>query len=228
MDDKILVVDDAPQNLKLLRVILKDVGYEVIEATSGPEAIQKVAIEKPDAMILDVRMPGMSGYDVSETVRRDPRFATLPIIMLTALAQSDERVRGIQAGATDFITKPFSKKELLARLRTSLMIAKAASSAANMRLPPGTLMVDSQWHLTLTASNVPAMLEVAIEDLESQRLDALLQGQRVDWPHPLPDASWTFKRSGNDWVPLLGTCTPVHDAAGVLQLWVVVLSASAE
>ena len=116
----ILVVDDAPPNVKLLRLILKDAGYRVLEASSGPEALETLRREKPDAMVLDVRMPGMTGYEVCREIRHDPEFAALPVIMVTALSLTEERIRGIEAGATDFITKPFNKKELLARIQSSL------------------------------------------------------------------------------------------------------------
>src|SRR5512133_311343 len=110
----ILVVDDSAPNVKLLRLILADAGYRVLEAYSGPEALETMRRERPDAMLLDVRMPGMTGYEVCKRVREDPEFAALPVIMVTALSMSEERIMGIESGATDFISKPFNKKELLA------------------------------------------------------------------------------------------------------------------
>jgi CheY-like chemotaxis protein len=106
---KVLVVDDAPPNVKLLSLILREAGYQVVEATSGAQALEKLRTERPGAMVLDVRMPGMSGYEVCRRVREDPEFSALPVIMVTALASPEERVRGIEAGATDFISKPFNK-----------------------------------------------------------------------------------------------------------------------
>src|SRR5512133_1588546 len=106
----ILVVDDSAPNVKLLRVILGAAGYRVLEAYSGPEALAVMHRERPDAMLLDVRMPGMTGYEVCRQIRDDPEFAGLPVIMVTALSQAEERITGIEAGATDFISKPFNKK----------------------------------------------------------------------------------------------------------------------
>lgn len=143
----ILVVDDAPPNVKLLRLILKDAGYRVLEAGSGPEALDILRREKPDAMVLDVRMPGMTGYEVCQTVRRDPEFSILPVIMVTALSLPEERIRGIEAGATDFISKPFNRKELLARLQSSLALAQGARSGILPQLPGATVIADPDWKI---------------------------------------------------------------------------------
>jgi len=143
----VLVVDDAPPNVKLLRLILKDAGYRVLEASSGPEALDILHRDKPDALVLDVRMPGMTGYEVSREIRHDPEFAALPIIMVTALSMPEERIQGIVAGATDFITKPFNKKELLARLHSSLEAAKGRRSGILPQLPGAVAVTDPDWKL---------------------------------------------------------------------------------
>jgi CheY-like chemotaxis protein len=143
----ILVVDDAPPNVKLLRLILKDAGYRVLEASSGPEALETLRREKPDAMVLDVRMPGMTGYEVCREIRHDPEFAALPVIMVTALSLAEERIRGIEAGATDFITKPFNKKELLARIQSSLVLAKIGMNGIIHQLPGAVVITDPAWQV---------------------------------------------------------------------------------
>ncbi|MDP1645931.1 MAG: response regulator [Thiobacillus sp.] len=143
----ILVVDDAPPNVKLLRLILKDAGYRVLEAGSGPEALDILRREKPDAMVLDVRMPGMTGYEVCQAVRRDPEFATLPVIMVTALSLPEERIRGIEAGATDFISKPFNRKELLARIQASLALVQSARGGILPQLPGAVVITDPDWKI---------------------------------------------------------------------------------
>lgn len=143
----ILVVDDAPPNVKLLRLILKDAGYRVLEASSGPEALETLRREKPDAMVLDVRMPGMTGYEVCREIRHDPEFAALPVIMVTALSLAEERIRGIEAGATDFITKPFNKKELLARIQSSLVLAKIGMNGIIHQLPGAVVITDPDWRV---------------------------------------------------------------------------------
>ena len=143
----ILVVDDAPPNVKLLRLILKDAGYRVLEASSGPEALETLRREKPDAMVLDVRMPGMTGYEVCREIRHDPEFAALPVIMVTALSLAEERIRGIEAGATDFISKPFNKKELLARIQSSLVLAKIGMNGIIHQLPGAVVITDPAWRV---------------------------------------------------------------------------------
>ncbi|HUX64133.1 response regulator [Sulfuricella sp.] len=143
----ILVVDDAPPNVKLLRLILKDAGYRVLEAGSGPEALETLRREKPDAMVLDVRMPGMTGYEVCREIRHDPEFAALPVIMVTALSLAEERIRGIEAGATDFISKPFNKKELLARIQSSLALAKLGMNGIIHQLPGAVVITDPAWRI---------------------------------------------------------------------------------
>ena len=119
---RILVVDDQPANVKLLQQLLTMTGYEVITASSGPEALVKVPKDRPDLILLDVVMPGMSGYEVCRAIRQDPATALLPIVMVTALDPIEERVNGIEAGADDFLSKPINQAELLARVRSLLRI----------------------------------------------------------------------------------------------------------
>jgi class 3 adenylate cyclase len=119
---KILVVDDTPQNIKVLDAILAPRGYTVIAATSGGEALQKVQTEAPDLVLLDILMPGMSGYEVAQRLRADPATRFLPIVMVTALGAQEEKVKAIEAGADDFLSKPVNQLELLARVKSLLRI----------------------------------------------------------------------------------------------------------
>jgi class 3 adenylate cyclase len=118
----VLVVDDQPANVKLLQQVLTMSGYDVITAATGPEALVRTARDRPDLILLDVVMPTMSGYEVCSAIRADPATALLPIVMVTALDPFEERVKGIEAGADDFLPKPINQPELLARVRSLLRI----------------------------------------------------------------------------------------------------------
>ena len=119
---KILVVDDTPRNVKFLVDLLGVKGYSVVTATSGAEALQQVAAENPDLVLLDVVMPDMSGYEVCRQIRANAGTAILPVVMVTALDPTEERIKGLDAGADDFLTKPINQAELLARVRSLLRI----------------------------------------------------------------------------------------------------------
>ena len=119
---KILVVDDVPLNVKLLADSLHVKGYEVVTASSGREALEKITTDAPDLVLLDVMMPEMDGYEVCRALRARPDTQILPVIMVTALDPHDERIKGLEAGADDFLTKPVNQQELMARVKSLLRI----------------------------------------------------------------------------------------------------------
>ena len=133
MSARILVVDDLAANLRLLKVRLSAEYYEVATATSGPEALERARDWSPDVVLLDVMMPGMDGFEVCRRLKADPRTRHLPVIMLTALTDRDERVRGLEAGADDFLSKPVDQPTLFARLR-ALMRTKQVFDAFRTRV----------------------------------------------------------------------------------------------
>jgi DNA-binding response OmpR family regulator len=118
----ILVVDDQAPNRKLLADLLMVNGYAVETAASGREALAKIRSVKPDLVLLDVVMPDLTGYEVCKTLRADPDTGILPVVMVTALDPTEERIKGLEAGADDFLTKPINVPELLARVRSLLRI----------------------------------------------------------------------------------------------------------
>jgi adenylate cyclase len=118
---KILIVDDVPANVKLLADVLAFHGYEISTATCGAEALEQARRESPDLLLLDVMMPDMNGYEVCAAIRAEPALKVLPVVMVTALDQT-ERIKGLDCGADDFLTKPVNQPELLARVRSLLRI----------------------------------------------------------------------------------------------------------
>ena len=126
----ILVVDDISQNNDLLEAYLVPQGYEVIKALSGEEALEKLAVNQIDLILLDVMMPGMDGFEVTRRIRQDPKTRLMPIILVTALKETEDRIQGIKAGCDDYISKPFDKMELLARVQ-SLLKVKAYNDLMN-------------------------------------------------------------------------------------------------
>jgi DNA-binding response OmpR family regulator len=114
---RILVVDDEPRYTWAVRVNLEARSYEVLTAGNGESALELMARQDPDLVLLDVRMPDLDGYEVCRRIRE---FSTVPVIMLTALAEEADMIKGLDAGADDYITKPFSVEELLARVRATL------------------------------------------------------------------------------------------------------------
>ena len=124
----ILVVDDEPKLVRLVREVLSAANYGVISTGNGAEAVQLVAVEQPDLMILDIILQygEFNGYEVAQQVRE---FSDIPIIMLTAKVRESDLLRGFEAGADDYVTKPFSSKELLARIRALLMRVEGKPSA---------------------------------------------------------------------------------------------------
>lgn len=119
-ETKILVVDDDATILKLLELVLRQAGYTVLTAKSGEDGLQVAQTQKPDVAILDVMLPGMNGYTLCRRLRQNSATALMPILMLTAQAETRDKLAGFEAGADDYLTKPFDPEELVARLRVLL------------------------------------------------------------------------------------------------------------
>jgi DNA-binding response OmpR family regulator len=120
--EKILVVDDNPSNVKVLRMKLADAGYDIVEATNGSEALGRIDSDSPDLVLLDVMMPGMDGYETCRHIKSRDAKNFLPVILVTAKTETEDLVEGFESGADDYVTKPFNLVEILARVRGMLRI----------------------------------------------------------------------------------------------------------
>jgi len=118
----VLVVDDNQQNRELLQAYLEDVDCRAIPANDGPEALEILAKDPPDLILLDVMMPKMSGFEVCRRIKNDPKTSDIPVIMVTALNEFGDIERGIDSGTDDFLSKPVNKLELLTRVKTMLKL----------------------------------------------------------------------------------------------------------
>lgn len=132
----ILVVDDNPNNLRVLEGILRNAGHRVRAALDGPSALAAAVAARPDLVLLDIRMPGMDGYEVCRRLREHPQTRDVPVIFISALQETEDKVTGFAAGAVDYVVKPFQADEVLARVRahTELAEAKRALAEANRQL----------------------------------------------------------------------------------------------
>ncbi len=154
MSAHILVVDDVAKNVKLLADVLAAKGFRISTAASGEEALASVANDAPDLILLDVMMPGISGYDVCRALRADPKHAMLPIVLVTALDPSKERINGLDAGADDFLSKPINQAELMARVRSLLRIKQLYDEVQQQKAAL------AQWNLTLEARVADGVAQV--------------------------------------------------------------------
>ncbi len=134
---RILVVDDEPQILRALRVVLRDAGFEVVPAETGAEALDRAAVRPPAAAIVDLMLPDVDGVEVTRSLRE---WSEMPILVLSAVGEEEQKVRALQAGADDYITKPFGSRELVARLQAALR--RGGRSEQEPRIVVGDLEID--------------------------------------------------------------------------------------
>jgi DNA-binding response OmpR family regulator len=143
---KILVVDDEPEAVELVDFNLKQAGFEVLTAADGAEALKKAHSAVPSLIVLDLMLPEIDGLEVCKMLRRDPATASIPIVMLTAKAAEIDRILGLELGADDYITKPFSPRELVLRIKRILLRGRAVEEGGE-RCKVGDLLLDSSRHL---------------------------------------------------------------------------------
>ncbi|MFY8093070.1 MAG: PleD family two-component system response regulator [Niveispirillum sp.] len=155
MSARVLVVDDVLPNVKLLAAKLTREYFDVVTANSGPEALDRIHAQHPDIVLLDVMMPGMDGFEVCEKIRADPATMHIPVVMVTALSDASDRVRGLEAGADDFLTKPVNDVALFARVRSLVRLK----------------MMTDEWRLRESTSGQLGML-VSTDSVHTQTAEA--------------------------------------------------------
>jgi two-component system phosphate regulon response regulator PhoB len=179
---RILVVDDEPEAVELVEFNLKQSGYAVITAADGAEALKKARGQTPDLIVLDVMLPEMDGFEICKTLRLDPATAKVPILMLTAKAAEIDRVLGLELGADDYLTKPFSPRELLLRIKKIISRGQSEEKPKEqMRF--GDLLIDLPRHIAswkgkaieLTATEFKLLTTLAQRAGRVQSRDHLLR-----------------------------------------------------
>jgi len=189
MSSRVLIVEDEPDIRELVVHHLKREGYQVSVAASGEEALRQVQASPPDLVLLDLMMPAMNGLEVCRRLRQDPLTASLPIVMLTAKGDEVDRVLGLELGADDYVVKPFSPKELLARVRAVLRRSLPAPGASPTTL--GALTIDPGTHTVLVGDEV-----LALTPKEFDLLRALVEARgRVLSREFLLDRVWGYSRA---------------------------------
>ncbi len=175
--NRILIVDDEPLNVKLLAAMLPPDQYETIKAYDGREALKKIVNEAPDLILLDIMMPGLDGYEVTKTVKNDPETRDIPIILVTALDGTDNKIKGLEAGADEFLNKPVSKTELIARVNSLLRLKKYQDqlkthmqSKNQVATPPSHRSIEEE-------INLPSILIVEDNDKDAKLIQNYLRGE---------------------------------------------------
>ena len=185
-EERVLVVDDEPDILSILVYQLSREGYRVGTAISGRAAIAAAAGERPDLIILDLMLPEMDGYEVLKTLRQNASTADVPVILLTARREEEERLRGFEFGADDYVTKPFSPRELVLRVRALLRRARAEPVTRSRSLVVGPVELDREAHRAFTNGR-----EMDLTPLEYRLLEVLMERRgRVQSRRQLLQAVW--------------------------------------
>lgn len=189
-DYKILVVDDEEHIQELLKFNLESSGYKVYCCGNGTDALKFVRSEKPDLILLDVMLPGMDGYDVCKEIRRDNNISNLPIIMITAKSEELDKILGLELGADDYLTKPFSIRELLARVKAVLRRTTIMPIDKSYRFD--SIVVDFEKHEVTKESN---RIELTLKEFEV--LEILIKNKgRVITRDFLLDKVWGYEYIG--------------------------------
>ena len=192
MSTRVLVVEDDPDIAELVARYLEKAGYTTARVSSGRDALDAVRAKAPDLIVLDVMLPHVDGLEVCRLLRANDHTASIPIIMLTARADESERIVGLEMGADDYLAKPFSPNELVARVRALLRRAQPVDAPSGRPLSLGAIIVDPERHIVLLEGR-----EVALTAKEFLLLAYLLQHRgRVLSRDILLEQVWGYRYTG--------------------------------
>ncbi|HET7352578.1 MAG TPA: response regulator [Gaiellaceae bacterium] len=219
---RILVVDDLPANVRLLEAVLEPAGFSVSSASSGPEALDLVASELPDLVLLDVQMAGMNGYEVCRRIRENEATELIPVVMVTS-HDSEARIDGIRAGADDFVTKPFDHQELLLRVRSLVRIKRyhdtIRAQAAELSELNRTLeaRVAEQVDELSKMARLRRFLSPTLAEVVMERGDSVLESHRCELAVLFADLrGWTDFSTGTEPEEVMAVVGSYHAAVGEL------------
>lgn len=187
MKEKILIVEDEKDIVKMLEYNLKKEGFRIISAQDGEDALEYAVREHPDLVILDLMLPGMDGLEACRELKKETKTALIPIIMLTAKAQESDKVVGLELGADDYVTKPFSPRELIARIKAVLRRAKEKDKLPEL-LRLGDLVIDLS-KITVSVKDKP--VELTAKEFELLRTLVKAKGRVLSRDYLL-DTIWGF------------------------------------
>ena len=184
--ERILVVDDEPDILSLLVYQLSREDYRISTAVDGRSAVSTALEDRPDLIVLDLMLPGMDGYQVLRTLREDERTSEIPVLLLTARREEEDRIHGFEKGADDYVTKPFSPRELVLRVGALLRRAKAEPLDAHRRISLGGVVLDRDAHRAFVDEQ-----EIELTPLEFRLLEVLMERRgRAQSRRQLLQAVW--------------------------------------
>lgn len=188
--EKILVVDDEEHIIQLIKFNLEKNGYKVISAIDGIEGLKTAKSERPQLVLLDLMLPGLDGYDVCREIRKDNNISNMPVIMITAKGEELDKILGLELGADDYITKPFSVRELMARVKAVLRRTKIEYNDKSYKF--GDIAIDFQKHEIIKANE---KLDLTLKEFEL--LEVLIKNKgRVMTRDFLLDKIWGYEYIG--------------------------------
>ena len=189
MDARVMIVDDDPADREILEALLHPDNYQIAVATCGEEALGLLSAFRPDLVLLDVMLPDIDGFEVCQRLRTDPEHAQVPVIMVTALDDRDSRLRGIECGADDFLSKPFDAIELRARVRTIMRLNRFRRLHEERRkferlveiASDGIILTDAEGYVRFANPAMADLMGVAsASDLVDRRVHDLIAPDQVD------------------------------------------------